>query len=72
MKIRIIGTKDECALAVQYYSELEKDTQNVKSVQISAPYPNRGSNTVFRVYIDIDYREHALEPYRLKGGASCK
>jgi len=68
VKIRIMGTSDECALAQDLFRKLEQDTQNVKSVQISSPYPNRGSNTVFRVYIDIDYRERALEPYRLKGG----
>ena len=41
MKIRIIGTKDECLAATAYYRELEKDS-NVKYVQISQPYASRG------------------------------
>lgn len=56
MKIRIMGTKDELNTAVDYYRELEKD-DNVKYVCISTFYPNRGSNTLFRLYIEIEYRE---------------
>ena len=48
MKIRIMGTKDELNTAVDYYRELEKD-DNVKYVCISTFYPNRGSNTLFRL-----------------------
>ncbi len=63
MKIRVMGTKDECELATQYYSEFEKQPF-VKSVQISRLYANRGSNTIFRVYIDIETKEEQL--YLLK------
>lgn len=56
MKIRITGTREELAQARQYYQALEKD-ENVKYVNISQPYPNRGSNTLFRLYVDIEYRE---------------
>lgn len=34
MKIRIIGTSEECAAAREYYSGLEKQ-ENVQSVSIS-------------------------------------
>ena len=54
MKIRIMGTESECEAAREYYKELEKES-NVKSVSISGNYPNRGSNTIFRVYVDVEY-----------------
>lgn len=41
MKIRVMGTADECRLAQIYYRELEKQ-DNVKYVSVSELYPNRG------------------------------
>lgn len=67
MKIRIMGTKEECDLAAQNFKQIEKDKENVKSVQISQNYPNRGSNTIFRLYVDIEYRERAFDRL-LSGG----
>ena len=52
MKIRVMGTESECQAAREYYRELEKGS-NVKSVSISENYANRGSNTIFRVYVDV-------------------
>ncbi len=66
MKMRIMGTKDECELARKYYRELEKDT-NVKSVVVSDLYANRGSSTVFRVYVDIEYRDVVLAQNLIRG-----
>lgn len=66
MKIRIMGTKDECELARKYYRELEKDP-NVKSVVVSMLYANRGSSTVFRVYVDIEYRDVVLAQNLIQG-----
>lgn len=37
-----------------YYRGLEKES-GVKSVSISGNYPNRGSNTIFRVYVEVEY-----------------
>ena len=54
MKIRVMGTESECQAAREYYRELEKES-NVKSVSISENYANRGSNTIFRVYVDVEY-----------------
>lgn len=54
MKIRVMGTESECQAAREYYRELEKGS-NVKSVSISKNYANRGSNTIFRVYVDVEY-----------------
>lgn len=50
-----MGTREECLLANEYYSELEK-SDDIKSVQISDFYQNRGSNTIFRLYVDIEYK----------------
>lgn len=60
MKIRVMGTKNECLAAMGYYRELEKDS-NVKCVQISMLYPNRGSNTVFRLYVEVEYYNEIIE-----------
>lgn len=60
MKIRIIGTKDECLAATTYYRELEKDS-NVKYVQISKPYASRGSSKLFRVYVEVEYHNVIIE-----------
>ena len=61
MKIRIMGTREECEVAKKYYRGLE-GTPEVKSVTVSDLYANRGSSTVFRVYIDVEYYSTA-EPF---------
>lgn len=58
MKIRVMGTESECHAAREYYRELEKES-NVKSVSISENYANRGSNTIFRVYVEVEYYDAA-------------
>ncbi len=60
MKIRIMGTLPELEIARDYYREYEK-SPDVKCVTVSSFYPNRGSNTVFRLYIDIEMKESTLE-----------
>lgn len=63
MKIRIMGTKEELDFATDYYKKLET-LDFVKSVSISRRYPNRGSNTISRLYVEVEYMEvlkwHAL------------
>ena len=54
MKIRVIGTKEECETAKAYYNSLREHPQT-KSVSISGFYPCRGSAELFRVYIEIEY-----------------
>lgn len=54
MKIRIMGTREKLACARMYYEELER-SHGVKSVTISRLYPNRGSNTIYRLYVDVEY-----------------
>ncbi len=54
MKLRIMGTRSECEAARKYYAELEKES-NVKFVTISDLYANRGSNTIFRLYVEVEY-----------------
>ena len=61
MKIRVMGTEAECQAAREYYRGLEKES-GVKSVSISGNYPNRGSNTIFRVYVDVEIRADAYAP----------
>lgn len=60
MKIRIMGTLLELEIARDYYLEYEK-SPDVKYVMVSKPYPNRGSNTVFRLYVDIEMKESTIE-----------
>ncbi len=59
MKIRIFGTKEELVCAKKYYMSLE-NMDYVKSVSVSKAYANRGSNTVFRMYIDIEYKDNYI------------
>lgn len=54
MKIRVMGTEEELCSAVEYYRSLENE-DFVKSVIISKLYPNRGSRTIYRLYIDVEY-----------------
>lgn len=61
MKIRVMGTRSECEVAQGYYSALEKDNSNVKFVVVSELYPCRGSTTLFRVYIEVEYYSDILE-----------
>ena len=71
MKIRIMGTLDECHVATAYYRNLEKDP-NVKCVQVSNPYANRGSSTVYRVYVEIEYHSIILETATARAPLPCK
>lgn len=54
MKIRVWGTLEECNAAQDYYLALGEN-ENVKSVEVSRPYPNRNSVNVYRVYITVEY-----------------
>ncbi len=54
MEIRVIGRKEECETAKQYYDSLRSHPQT-RSVSISTFYPCRGSAELFRVYIKIEY-----------------
>ena len=58
MKIRITGTKPECRAASDYYQTL-RGQPGVKYVCISGFYPNRGSDELYRVYIEVEYYETA-------------
>lgn len=60
MQIRVMGMRSECEVAQGYYTKLEKDA-NVKLVQVSNLYPCRGSTTLFRVYITVEYYSDILE-----------
>lgn len=71
MKIRIMGTLDECHVATAYYRNLEKDP-NVKCVQVSNQYANRGSSTVYRVYVEIEYHSIILETATVRAPLPCK
>lgn len=41
MQIRIMGSYEECELASDYYISLRSDP-DVRYVDVSKPYPNRG------------------------------
>lgn len=54
MKIRVMGTASECEAARSYYLALGEQ-ENVKSVEVSRPYPNRNSVNQYRVYVTVEY-----------------
>ena len=64
MKIRILGTSEECATAQRFYKELSKD-DSVKFCTVSRPYPNRGSTNQYRVYVEIEYKDGIEPGFRL-------
>lgn len=55
MKIRIMGTKEECRQAQEFYRRLGQQDE-VSYCSVSEPYPNRGSVGLYRVYVDIQYK----------------
>lgn len=54
MKIRVIGTAEECTAAREYYSGLEKQ-ENVQSVSVSRLYTCRDSHSQYRLYVEVNY-----------------
>lgn len=65
MKIRIMGTKDECEQVARFFlSQRGKD--NVSSVEVSSLYPNRAPSNLFRLYVEVTLK-NCLN--RLEGGA---
>ena len=64
-----MGTEEELAAAESYYKALEGD-DDVKYVYVSRPYKNRGSNTLFRLYVEIEYKSIFFykKLVRLQGG----
>ncbi len=53
MKIRVMGTANECEVAKTYYLAIGKQ-ENVKSVSVSKPYANRNSVNIYRLYIEVE------------------
>ncbi len=55
MKIRLMGTPDECAAAV----EVIRSSGRFNVVETSPAYPNRGDSQLVRVYVEarIEARE---------------
>lgn len=57
MKIRITGTESECLGITNLFAEIAKNSNTISSLEISGRYPNRNSKNVYRVYIDVKYKE---------------
>ena len=53
MKIRIMGTKEECMYSQEFFRRLGM-SGNVKCCSVSGLYANRGSVEYYRVYIEIE------------------
>lgn len=52
MKIRVMGTREECEQARRYYSQF-LNSDMVSHCSISRLYENRNSLNQYRIYIDI-------------------
>lgn len=52
MKIRIMGTREECEQARRYYSQF-LNSDMVSYCSISNLYPNRNSINQYRLYVDV-------------------
>ena len=56
MKIRIMGTKSECEKAAAAFREKEQEP-NVAFCAVSKLYACRGSDKLFRLYVEIIYNK---------------
>lgn len=56
MKLRVMGTADECKQAQDFYRRLGRQ-DNVRYCTVSELYANRGSVGYYRVYIEIEYKD---------------
>lgn len=57
MKIRITGTKSECLAISNLFAEITENNKNIKCFEINGLYPNRNSKDVYRIYINVEYKE---------------
>lgn len=62
MKIRVMGTREECEQAQRFYRILAKG-ENVISSSVSGLYPNRGSTNQYRVYVEIVCKSEKIDIY---------
>lgn len=62
MKIRVMGTREECEQAQHFYTQLSKG-DNVISSSVSGLYPNRGSTNQYRVYVEILCKSEKMNIY---------
>lgn len=62
MKLRVMGTVDECTQAQRFYTMLGK-SENIAYVSVSGLYPNRGSTNQYRVYIEIVCKSEKIDLY---------
>lgn len=62
MKIRVMGTREECEQARRFYSHLA-DGENTEFASVSGLYPNRGSTNQYRVYIEIVCKSEKSDIY---------
>lgn len=62
MKLRVMGTAEECKQAQCFYTALGK-SDNVISSSVSGLYPNRGSTNQYRVYIEIVCKSEKIDLY---------
>ena len=62
MKIRVMGTLEECEQAQRFYTMLARG-ENILSSSVSGLYPNRGSTNQYRVYIEIVCKSEKMDVY---------
>ena len=62
MKIRVMGTREECEQAQCFYRQLAKG-ENIVSSSVSGLYPNRGSTNQYRVYVEIVCKSEKVDIY---------
>ena len=59
MKVRLMGTADECAAGV----EVIRGAGRFEVVEVSGAYPNRGDSRLVRVYVETRATDR-MEPGR--------
>ena len=57
LKVRVMGTKKD----IKWFRDLLRDCSRIKVIEFSDLYPNKGTKTHYRSYIDVEPRKKAEE-----------
>ena len=61
LKVRVMGTKKD----IKWFRDLLRDCSQIKVIEFSDVYPNKGTKTYYRAYIEVEPRKKAEEYIQL-------
>ena len=57
LKVRVMGTKKD----IKWFRDLLRDCSQIKVMESSDVYPNKGTKTYYRAYTEVEPRKKAEE-----------